>query len=151
MSTLTKFKEMDAEDREHILRSDPLTSWPRWRDSIAARIRRERSKFREIVATIRETKPDYDPGPGFDEFVRQQCREIASRKPPKPTRATIWAAMKAHAEAAGMAHSRMGEWDTEYYSACGHDDYLAEVAWDHRISALACGRAWTKLVHGRTS
>jgi len=147
MSTLTKFKEMDGDDRETILRFSPLTSWPRWRKETADRIRRERNKFRDVVAKIREERPDYDPGPDFAKFVREHCREFLKNTPPKPTRANIWAAMKSHARAAGMASSRMGEWDTEYYSACGHDDYLAEVAWDHRVSAIACGRDWCRLTH----
>jgi hypothetical protein len=55
--------------------------------------------------------------------------------------------MKAQARNAGFAMSRQGDLDTEYYSACGWDDYCAETARWKWVDAQACARAWCKLIH----
>lgn len=71
-------------------------------------------------------------------------RERKARYFPKPTVENLMRAAEVAQSNAEFAASRLGEMDTEYYSACGHDDFLSERAEEFHRYALDC---WRSAVH----
>lgn len=67
---------------------------------------------------------------------------------PKPTVANLMAASANLREQAAWRAAQAGSHDTEYYSACGWDDYCAEVADEAERYARDCWRAAVLVAFG---
>jgi hypothetical protein len=82
--------------------------------------------FRRFIKDHPELRPGID------------ATQNISETQPKPTADNLYRAGDCQLANSKYTASRFGENDTEYYSACGHDDYLAERAEWQKVYGIAC-------------
>ena len=104
--------------------SDPVSTMNWSRSRRAAALHKMRAKLNCSMSVFKDCDPS-----GLESLF---CIPSAE---PKPTAAYLYRVGVGEVERAKWLNSRMGENDTEYYSACGHDDALGEYA----DAALAWG------------